>query len=78
MPNTDPNIKVEVTGPESDMCIRLRLGAHVIDMHTRSAIDLQKKLSDAICEWTAQAMVHNLTMGKFTVPSRIMRPGEQP
>lgn len=60
----DRDIKVEVTGPEHDLCIAVEIGPHRIFMHTLSAIDLQDKLAKAICDWTAKTVALLLTAQK--------------
>lgn len=49
----DPTVTVEITDLSNPYCIRVRMGDTTIDMHTRSAIDLHRKLGNAIASWLA-------------------------
>lgn len=47
----DPNVRVSVTGPEEDFCIQIEAYDLIMNLHTRSAVDLHYKLGIALCDW---------------------------
>lgn len=47
----DPHIAVELTGEHDAYCIRVKINGETFMMHTRSAVDLNQKLSKAILDW---------------------------
>lgn len=51
---SDPNISVTLTGDDEIFCIRVNLGTISVPMHTRSAVDLHRKLGLAILDWISQ------------------------
>ncbi len=60
MNDEDPNIKVSLTNLNDPYCVQVDFGNIVVHLHTRSAIDLQRKLGNIVCDWIAATTINLL------------------
>jgi len=51
----DTTVRVTLTDLSSPFCIRVEIGDLTLNMHTRSAIDLHRKLGNAVAEWISES-----------------------